>query len=701
MTDQDGKGFSAINRPVSHWALGAVIVAAFSCLSGGATEFNVVNTTDTTNVSSLRGAIIAANAAGGVNTIILTQPIYLLTLSGADEDAAQTGDLDVTNGYLTIIGAGNSNVVISATNLGDRVFQVMSNAQLTLVNLTITGGVAPGGVYGTLLPGESGGAIYNSGTLIAENCVFVGNASGLGNIALGDASGNGPGDGGAIYITGFAYLTGCAISGNNAGDGADSPPGNGGGVFNSGTCLLSDCLINNNRGGAVYGGGSGGGGIYNVGEMVASSCNILSNVCLSGVDGGIGYGVMGDFGLPGGSGGSGGGIFNLGNLTLDDCTFSMNVTGNGGNGHPGYVGGSGGNGGNGGNGGGLCNAGGSVNMTQCTIGGNSCGNGGTADQGFPSPDAGIVGAWGGSGGSGAGIYNSGEVELVACTIANNTGGAGGAGADGHAGGFYFFEFNTNNGIVSTNIVGRVFAGAGGVGGNGGTGGIFNSASNTSIVTLRNVLVAKNVGMPGGAGGHGQDTNLVVYPMPPGTDGSSDLMGSFVSFGYNLAGVAVGSNGLSNSLHDLSGIAQHPLDPLLGPLADNGNNIPTYDLCFGSPAIDRGDESLLFSPYSLDVDERGASRGFGVSVDIGAVEYNGLNNGIIQSPLLIPTIVLGGSEFQISFIAAAGQSYNLLVSTNLSDWSSLGFVSESTLGFYLFQDGPFPSTANRFYRVVLH
>ena len=89
-------------------------------------------------------------------------------------------------------------------------------------------------------------------------------------------------------------------------------------------------------------------------------------------------------------------------------------------------------------------------------------------------------------------------SLVACTIANNVGGTGGFGGDGVT-------------------FGGAFARRGGnLDGIGGTGGIFTMAGNLSTVTLHNVLVAQNIGMAGGAGGHGQDTNLVVYQLPPGT-----------------------------------------------------------------------------------------------------------------------------------------------------------------------------------------
>jgi hypothetical protein len=170
-----------------------VVVLFLFELQAQARIYVITDTSDTTKVTSLRGAIIDANRHGGNNTIMLGQQrrrlTYRLTLSGADEDAARTGDLDITRGNLTITGTGLS-VVIDATGLGDRVFQVSSNARLTLLNLTIKGGTAAGS--------EQGGAIFNSGTLSIQNCSIVGNLSGNGGFSV---IGFGlPGaDGGGIY----------------------------------------------------------------------------------------------------------------------------------------------------------------------------------------------------------------------------------------------------------------------------------------------------------------------------------------------------------------------------------------------------------------------------------------------------------------------------------------------------------------------
>src|SRR4051794_5012307 len=45
---------------------------------------------------TLRSAVMAANASPKADTILLPAGVYKLTLGGAGEDAAATGDLDVT-----------------------------------------------------------------------------------------------------------------------------------------------------------------------------------------------------------------------------------------------------------------------------------------------------------------------------------------------------------------------------------------------------------------------------------------------------------------------------------------------------------------------------------------------------------------------------------------------------------------------------
>ena len=116
----------------------------------------------------LRAAVQEANRYPGPDVIVLHDGIDAdLTLAGADEDAAATGDLDVTED-LVIRGAG---ATVDASGLGDRVFQVRDGATLTLSQLDLVGGgaVATGGVVDV-----------DQGSLHVERSSLVGGSAGEG-----------------------------------------------------------------------------------------------------------------------------------------------------------------------------------------------------------------------------------------------------------------------------------------------------------------------------------------------------------------------------------------------------------------------------------------------------------------------------------------------------------------------------------------
>ena len=115
----------------------------------------------TVTLCSLRDAVVAANAAGG-GTIVLSAATYTLSIPGADEDGALTGDLDLVRD-LTIVGAGVGQTIIqaapnNATTPIDRVFDVQRGGGLTLTGATVR--------YGQVVNGTAaGGAIRSAGRL--------------------------------------------------------------------------------------------------------------------------------------------------------------------------------------------------------------------------------------------------------------------------------------------------------------------------------------------------------------------------------------------------------------------------------------------------------------------------------------------------------------------------------------------------------
>src|SRR4029077_15187877 len=88
-----------------------------------------------------------------------------------------------------------------------------------------------------------------------------------------------------------------------------------------------------------------------------------------------------------------------------------------------------------------------------------------------------------------------------------------------------------------------------------------------------------------------------------------------SNGYNI----IGNNAdavISSQPTDQIGTPAAPIDPLLGPLANNGGPTLTHALQAGSPAIDHGDPAT-----SGPEDQRGYGR-VGVP-DVGAFEFGGV------------------------------------------------------------------------------
>jgi hypothetical protein len=84
--------------------------------------------------SSLRSAIMVANARPWPGTILLPNGTLRRTIAGSGEDAAAKGDLDI-RGDLTIQGRAHTGTFIDGNNL-DRVFDVLSGT-VSISRLTI------------------------------------------------------------------------------------------------------------------------------------------------------------------------------------------------------------------------------------------------------------------------------------------------------------------------------------------------------------------------------------------------------------------------------------------------------------------------------------------------------------------------------------------------------------------------------------
>ena len=110
----------------------------------------------------MRDAIIAANANAGADIITLPAGTYKLTIAGTDENAAATGDLDIT-GDLTINGAGAATTIVDGGAL-DRVFDVISG-NVIFNDMTIRNGSARSG--------DDGGGICQQRHADAQQCIVA------------------------------------------------------------------------------------------------------------------------------------------------------------------------------------------------------------------------------------------------------------------------------------------------------------------------------------------------------------------------------------------------------------------------------------------------------------------------------------------------------------------------------------------------
>jgi fibronectin-binding autotransporter adhesin len=221
---------------------------------------DVVNALD--GVTSLREAVNTANATPGLDSIVLKNGTYKITILGADEDLNATGDFDITES-VNIIGAKNT--VVDAAGV-DRVFDIPSPA--TGVDLTFNKVKITGGLLGALLLDQNGagvhaGAVGNSMTF--TDTTITGNTASIqgggvynagGDITLKNShvdKNNAGFQGGGIWLgfSGLLTINHSTVNGNTAA--AD------GGGFLSGSIddlSISDSEISRNRAGGVGGGGA-------------------------------------------------------------------------------------------------------------------------------------------------------------------------------------------------------------------------------------------------------------------------------------------------------------------------------------------------------------------------------------------------------------------------------------------------------------
>ena len=633
---------------------------------------------------TLEGLTLQNGLASGSGVSAQGGAIYTqgaLTLNGV---TVQNNTAQGVNGTQGVNGGAGGN---GGDAFGGGVYVAAGTA--TLTNDTLSGNTAQGGGGGNACAGGihggggggrgnggsggGGGSASGGGVCVAGGTAALNNDTLSGNSAHGGGGGNGGTDGGG--------------SGGNGGGGGGA---SGGGVCVAGgtAALNNDTLSGNSAhggggggGGKDFGelsggsGGSGGsasgGGVYVAAGTATLSDDTLGNNTAQGGGGGAGGGGSGETSGSGGGGGSAGGGVRVagGTATLNNDTLSGNSAqgGGGGDGASNIGDGDGGNGGGGGSasGGGVCVAGGTAILTNDTLSGNSAQGGGAGDGGESSAIS--RGANGGSGGcasGGAVCVAGGTATLNNDTLSGNSaqgdggggggggsdfgefsGGGGGSGGSASGGGVYVAAGTAtlNNDTLSGNTAQGGNGGNGGNGGDSGDGGDGGNGGNASgglsivsgsTVSLTNTLIAQDTLTAGTGGAGGIASSTFGESGDSGSAGSAsgpDFSGSVTSSDRDLVGDGTGSNLSDGANGDQVGTSGRPINPLLGPLEDNGGPTLTMALLPGSPAIDAGDSAASGLPGT---DQRGFARVSGAAVDVGAFE--------VQEPLLSPATLPDGT-----------------------------------------------------------
>lgn len=459
---------------------------------------------------------------------------------------------------------GDANLTLLRCTV-DRMAIYALEVNVLLEDSTFTGTGPVGWTYRDHLTMEGG-------TLIARTCTFA-NSSDDAIRALGEYFV----DGDYRTVPPVVTVTGCSFSSVSIGI-----------AVSAGTLTVDDCTFTGNA-------------------LGISASSTEAEVTNSEFTGQTSYGVFGSH-QP---------------LTVTDCEFRNN-------------------------GGGIRgNYGVTMTVTRCTISDNHVtgeGNGGGIEAFYESEltviDSVITNN--SSEGTGGGIGGSPSPVIIrGCTIAGNTAAIGG----GVNGGDLSITASTISGNTATDEGGGVYSHTGNVkivnstlSGNvaGRRGGALLTYYQGEVTILNSTITGNSAENYGGL------VNLASLPIEVGnsivagnistasdTNASTgrDLQGDFLSLGHNLIGVAPAASDFTHGVDgDLVGTAASPVDPLLGPLANNGGPTRTHALRYGSPAIESADSGLVavpLFPAPPFTDQRGQPRIVGGVADMGAYEFPSL------------------------------------------------------------------------------
>jgi CSLREA domain-containing protein len=458
---------------------------------------------------------------------------------------------------ITLDGAGAASTVVKATGKF-RVMTVTAHATASLGNLQVTGGKAG--------PNSYGGGIFSQGKLTLSGDTLTGNTSGAG--------------GGVANAGGSLTVEGSLIESNNGGGFGGGGIQNGGPGNVPGTVLVEGSTISGNvttnEGGGIFSGQNGKPPAPGRAAVAPRRlcppprCAPVRQPAAAGlVLTVIRSSVTGNRGSNGG-----GGIAAEGTATLTGSQVKGNTAGTA-------------------IGGGVFNVG---TVTNSTISGNTADTGGGVED-YPGlvmtiTDSTLDGNHAAANGGALDVNQ--QINVDQSTIASNKAGGSffkgmGAAAELDGGGTLVVSDSTIAGNI-TQPVGR--------------GAIDNFGGS---LTLKFSTVSGAQGLITGSG-FATATGTILA----GTGATPNCAGPLSeTVGYNLS--TDSSCGLTLKT-DLTKV-----DPMLGPLADNGGPTMTQALPRSSPAVNAG--GLPASSSCPASDQRGESRPWGPACDIGAFELH--------------------------------------------------------------------------------
>ncbi|MCX7423287.1 MAG: FG-GAP-like repeat-containing protein [Planctomycetia bacterium] len=619
---------------------------------------------DAAGKTSLRAAIQEANALAGTQTIVVPAGNYRLTISGAIENSAASGDLDITQS-LNIRGAGAAATIIDG-NFSDRVFDIFSGAATTISGMSITNGMR----NGTGLEARGGGIRINSASVLLDQVAIRNNlASGLGGGISNESSRSGGGltirnsslqfnrgsSGGAVH-----NFNDTLVIENSLFDSNNAVSGPGGALAHVGPGTISGSRFSHNTSSASGGAIAISQNIASPATTTISGSEISENTATAGFGGGLlvdrgrltvlRSSVNGNHNLSATGLAGGGGIAAIGNGATLNVTESQ-IHGNTSN-VPG--------------GGLFLQPSTTTNVLRSTISRNMATDGsGISNAGTLTIENSTV-SQNNSSGNGGGLFDSGTTTISSSTFSTNSAAMGGG----------IFATNAGTRSLKNTIVA----------GNFSLLNIDADVSGTSFTTNGNNLIGDidtavgflaetNGDIVGGDGGTAIDsvssntTSPIVVTVTDhglqtgdrlrikGVTGNTAANGTFTITRINANQFSL-NNSMPNGDYGGGGDFFFLIDPRLGPLANNTNPFAqnanfgnpggspavvtlfpqtpeTHALLLGSPAIDRGNDS-----GSQTTDQRGFARinvaGVGVngvSTDIGAVElFHTTASGLVFSDL---------------------------------------------------------------------